>query len=70
MVESTIVNVRDESSGRIHRRFAIPGSKELASFESDNADEAGHVAIIGADELGKARASDFCKRCFPERATT
>ena len=68
MVEATIVNVRNASNGKIHRRFAIPGSKELASFEADNADEAGEVAIIGADELGKARPGDFCKRCFPERS--
>jgi hypothetical protein len=68
MPEVTIVNVRDVSSGRIHRRFAIAGTKELASFESDNADDAGEVVVIHADELGKARNDDFCKRCFPERA--
>ena len=67
MSEVTVVNVRDVSSGRIHRRFSISGTTELASFESDNADDAGEVVVIYADELGKANNDDFCKRCFPER---
>ena len=67
MSEAEIVNVRDVSSGRIHRRFTINGTTELASFEADNADEAGEFVIIGSDELGKASREDFCKRCYPER---
>ncbi len=68
MPEVTIVNVRDVSNGKIHRRFSIAGTTELASFESDNADDAGPVAIVHSDELGKAKNDDFCKRCYPERA--
>jgi hypothetical protein len=68
MPEVTIVNVRDSSSGKIHRRFQIAGTDELASFESDNADDAGEVQVIHAEELGKANNDDFCKRCYPERA--
>ena len=67
-MEASIVNVRDVSNGKIHRRFQIAGTKELASFEGDNADEAGEVVVIKADELGKASNDLFCKRCFPERA--
>jgi hypothetical protein len=65
-MEATIVNVRDISSGRIHRRFQIEGTKELAAFEADNADEAGEYALIWEDSLADAPTESFCKRCFPE----
>lgn len=66
-MDTTIVNVRNVSNGKIHRRFSVAGTKELASFEADNADEAGEIQVIHGDELAKARPEDFCKRCFPER---
>lgn len=68
MAEATIVNVRDISSGRIHRRFQIDSSGELASFESDNADEAGEFEIVHFKDLADTPSAAFCKRCFPERA--
>jgi hypothetical protein len=61
-----IVTVRDVSSGRIHRRFKIEGTDELAAFESDNSDQAGEFVIIDSEALSDTDPEAFCKRCFPE----
>lgn len=64
-----IVTVRDVSNGRIHRRFKIEGTDELAAFESDNSDQAGEFVIVDVDDLVDSPAEAFCKRCFPELHT-
>lgn len=61
-IEADEVLTRDKSSGRVHRRFQIPGSSALITFEGDNLDAAGDYEII--DNLDGVELEDKCKRCF------
>lgn len=60
------IPVRDRSSGRIHKRFRQEGSVELASYEADNADEAGDFDLIDQATVDAAPSDALCKRCFAE----
>lgn len=57
-----IILTQDISSGRIHRRYRMPGG-QLASFEGCNLDDAGDYRVLEnvADEPEEA----FCRNCFP-----
>ena len=61
----SVVLVRDESNGRIHRRARIHGLPGLMSYESDNADRAGSFTII-PDLSQVSDDLDLCGRCFGE----
>ncbi len=60
------VLTRDNSSGKIHRRYLTP-SGSLASLEADNLDSAGEYEIITVDALEAADPGDLCQRCFPNK---
>lgn len=60
-----IVHVRDTSSGRVHKRFRVEGSHQLASFEGDNADTAGAYSVLTDAELAEVERDSLCRRCFP-----
>lgn len=63
-----VVHVRDVSSGRVHKRIRVEGSRVLASFEGDNADTAGAYSVLTAAELENVERDNLCRRCFPEAA--
>ena len=60
-MSSKEVLTRDLTSGRIHRRIAVPGG--YATLEGDNLDEAGEFEVITT--LDNAEKGDLCERCFP-----
>jgi hypothetical protein len=70
-----VIYTRDVSSGRIHKRYRMPGGN-LATYESCNLDDAGDYVIIsltaqkwrvdGTPVLADSDAEALCKRCFPE----
>lgn len=60
------VIVRDVSSGRVHKRFRVEGTRQLASFEGDNADTAGAYSVLTLAELENVEHADLCRRCFPD----
>ena len=57
-----VVLTRDESSGRLHKRY-LTESGALASLEADNLDDAGAFEIVTDVEIGDD--ADLCARCFP-----
>ena len=61
-----VVITQDISSGRIHKRYRMPGG-QLASFEGCNLDDAGDFRVLQgtADEPEEA----FCHNCFPVSET-
>ncbi len=64
MADPAEVLTRDLSSGKIHRRIAVPGG--YASLEADNLDEAGEFEVITAERLAEAEPGELCARCFPD----
>lgn len=66
MADVETVHVRDTSSGRVHRRFLVKGTHNLASYEGDNADTSGAYSVMTPAELENVERSDLCRRCFPE----
>jgi hypothetical protein len=63
-----VVVVRDTSSGRVHKRFRLEDSHQLASFEGCNADQAGAYSVLTDAEAEAVERDDQCLRCFPEEA--
>lgn len=58
------VFVRDLSSGKVHVRFRTSEKGPLASFEGDNADEAGEFEEITAALVEGSDPDALCRRCF------
>ena len=59
-----LIYTRDLSSGRIHKRWRMPGGN-IATYEACNLDDAGDYEVL--DTLSAdSDAEAFCKRCFPE----
>lgn len=59
----SIVLVRDQSNGRVHRRARIEGIPGLLSYEADNVDAAGVFDVI-PDLSTVSDDLDLCGRCF------
>lgn len=58
-----VVITQDVSSGRIHKRYRMPGG-QLASFEGCNLDDAGDYVIVDSIE-GVRITGDLCRNCYP-----
>ena len=61
-IEVEEILTQDDSSGKIHRRFKVPGSDELVGFEGDNLDQADAYTVI--ENAVDADLEDLCERCF------
>lgn len=63
-IEGDEVLTKDRSTGRIHKRIQLTGTKELLTFEGDNLDVSGEFDII--ESASDADESALCHRCFPD----
>ena len=60
-----VVLTQDISSGRVHRRYRMPGG-QLASYEGCNLDDAGDYRFITDAELADQPHDALCQNCWPE----
>ena len=67
-----LVLTQDLSSGRVHKRYRMPGG-QLATYEGCNLDDAGDYSIVtiageGISPVsGEARLPWYrCRNCFPQ----
>jgi hypothetical protein len=63
-VQAEELVTRDLSSGKVHKRYRIPGLPGLLTAEGDNLDQAGaYEMVLDPSELD--RDTDYCRRCYP-----
>lgn len=65
---ATVVIVRDTSSGRVHKRFLVEGTHQLAAYEGCNADQSGAYSVLTDAEAENVERDAQCRRCYPEDA--
>ena len=67
-----VIVTQDISSGRVHKRYRMPGG-QVASFEVCNLDDAGDYQVVAQEEwsdMSRFAPGDLCRNCWPEDDAT